>query len=329
MRIARPSRPSRDLGRHERAYRALLVAYPRSFRDEYGDDMVQAFRDLLLFSRERGEGAARSWMRTLRDLVTTAPRQRGSNLSRKPPLVLAIALLAIALLAIALQSRAVPVVLFGFALLVALPLVGIHLLHRAWLVRRTTGDPVGSRVVAGLACFVPGIAFAAVLGPDRSWFLLMAAGLLLISGALTGLAWAVTALATHGPADRRSRPALIAGLAGVVVLGAIGAASLNSYRYNQGPPGDHSVQHASAESRALWDAALDGDVAEVERLAATCADPWIQFPYGNGKHRAKGIADQRLLELASDEEAPYVEVMAVLKDAEKSWYERCGAEGAS
>jgi hypothetical protein len=36
----------RALAISERVYKALLTAYPKEFRGEYGSQMVQAFRDL-------------------------------------------------------------------------------------------------------------------------------------------------------------------------------------------------------------------------------------------------------------------------------------------
>ena len=49
-------------------YTALLRVYPRSFRDEYGQDMV------LLFAQQlRDEPAARIWVRGVVDLAITTP----------------------------------------------------------------------------------------------------------------------------------------------------------------------------------------------------------------------------------------------------------------
>ena len=56
--------------RHEALYRHLLVLYPRSFRDDYGQPMVQLFGDRL---RDVG---ARAWLRTISDLASTAPTER-------------------------------------------------------------------------------------------------------------------------------------------------------------------------------------------------------------------------------------------------------------
>ncbi len=56
--------------RHRALYRALLVLYPRSFRDDYADPMAQLFAD-----RVRDVGA-KAWLRALPDLVRTVPVER-------------------------------------------------------------------------------------------------------------------------------------------------------------------------------------------------------------------------------------------------------------
>jgi hypothetical protein len=59
------------MGRHADVYRGLVRLYPRAFRDDYGDDLVQSFADLLTH-----HGAARTWRRTAIDLAVTVPRYR-------------------------------------------------------------------------------------------------------------------------------------------------------------------------------------------------------------------------------------------------------------
>jgi len=62
------------MSRSERVYRALLLAYPREFRRDCGDEMVQAFGDLCREEKRRGgaSGLASVWVRTLADLAATA-----------------------------------------------------------------------------------------------------------------------------------------------------------------------------------------------------------------------------------------------------------------
>jgi hypothetical protein len=55
-------------------YRALLRAYPKEFRDAYGREMEQTFRDLCREERRRGgmAGLVRLWARVVLDLSSTA-----------------------------------------------------------------------------------------------------------------------------------------------------------------------------------------------------------------------------------------------------------------
>lgn len=52
-------------------YRACIALYPRSFRQRYGEDLVEHFGDL---AAHRGVGAA--WARTALDLIVTIPSYR-------------------------------------------------------------------------------------------------------------------------------------------------------------------------------------------------------------------------------------------------------------
>ena len=61
------------------AYRRAVRLYPRSFRQEYGDDLVAMFADQL-----RDEPAVRVWARTARDLAVSVPIQRVEVLMHKP-----------------------------------------------------------------------------------------------------------------------------------------------------------------------------------------------------------------------------------------------------
>ncbi len=56
---------------HERTYRAVVRLYPRQFRQRYGDDLAQAFADLV----ER-DGLAGACGRTIIDVLVTLPRYR-------------------------------------------------------------------------------------------------------------------------------------------------------------------------------------------------------------------------------------------------------------
>jgi hypothetical protein len=66
-----------------RVYRALLLAYPRVFRDAYGDEMARVFRDLYREERRSGMiGLLRLWARVVLDLATTATAERMAERER-------------------------------------------------------------------------------------------------------------------------------------------------------------------------------------------------------------------------------------------------------
>ena len=56
----------------ERIYRILLKAYPRRYRERYGEPMAQLFRDQLRAANTFGKWA-RLWLRTVVDLALTVP----------------------------------------------------------------------------------------------------------------------------------------------------------------------------------------------------------------------------------------------------------------
>jgi hypothetical protein len=312
-------------GRVDRAcasYRRVLIAYPRAFRDEFGDDLVQAFRDLLLMSGERGV-----WWRTVRDLFVSAPREHVAAMREgKRPSPWLLALLLVLLIPAVLTGGFLPEVYLMIGCLLELPILGVNRLHRAFVVRRTTGGAMLGLVAVGIACFVPGAVLLVWVGPDRGWVIGAMVVLALIVGSVLGIVGGIAALiASRRAGERAPRRALVGMGIAVVAIGGLISAGYISYRNSQPPPGDHSVANASAETRALWTAADTGDVETVRRLAQTCADPWVQFPTADGKHDAHGAADARLLDLPDDQEPPYAEIMKILGPAKSSWYDRCGA----
>src|ERR687895_135885 len=80
----RPRGHERAVGTSERAYRALLRAYPRELRDGYGDEMARCFKDLCREELEDGSGLglAALWARTLPELFYTALKERSTMLNR-------------------------------------------------------------------------------------------------------------------------------------------------------------------------------------------------------------------------------------------------------
>jgi len=67
----------------QRLFQMVLFAYPREFRREYGTQMEQFFHDCYRVERNRGRwGIGGLWLRTLLDLVRTAPREHLENLGK-------------------------------------------------------------------------------------------------------------------------------------------------------------------------------------------------------------------------------------------------------
>jgi hypothetical protein len=61
----------------ERVYRMLLAAYPKEFRDAYGSQMAQMFRDLCREERRGGVvELMQLWVRVVIDLASTAVVER-------------------------------------------------------------------------------------------------------------------------------------------------------------------------------------------------------------------------------------------------------------
>lgn len=68
------------------AYRCLSKLYPKSFRDEYGDDLIATFTEQL-----RDERASRLWLSTIRDLAVTVPTQHLEvHMNRPTPRIVAV-----------------------------------------------------------------------------------------------------------------------------------------------------------------------------------------------------------------------------------------------
>lgn len=59
----------------ERLYALLLRAYPAAFRERFGAEMRQHFRDLRRDAAARGEGAARFWLELAADTARSLPAQ--------------------------------------------------------------------------------------------------------------------------------------------------------------------------------------------------------------------------------------------------------------
>lgn len=110
------------------AYGALLWLYPRRFRDDYREDLVQHFADLVV---DRGWRAA--WGRTTVDLIVTVPRYRLESLMSESHTTTAITTV-IALCVIGGAMSFLTDVFPGGALLLVVA-VGLAIVQRSALAR--------------------------------------------------------------------------------------------------------------------------------------------------------------------------------------------------
>jgi hypothetical protein len=230
-------------------------------------------------------------------------------------------------------------VLVALILLIALPTVGAVQLRQAWLVRRTTGALPVARLGVGVASFLPGVVWLVAVGDDRGFWIVASIVLSLVCGFGLAAVWAVVTLVSprrrSEPASRRRAVALLA--AAVLVLGGMAGAAYNSYRKSRPPPGDHSAARASAESRALWDAARAGDLALVTAMIDACADPFVHFDDGgrarsNAEEESAGWGNRGHWESMGAEGraklAAYDEIARRLRAGEATWPDRCGRGAA-
>lgn len=180
------------------AYRRLTALYPRSFRDEFGADLVD------LFTRQvHDEGAPRVWARAVRDLAVTVPAQHlEAHMHRRSPhlvtAVSGIAAAAAALLAVTTGTGpALPV--FALAALAA----GTTC-YWSWQANRTVDAPariwwkllLAGPVLAGLTVLGSLVPWpdAVDLGDNAYWLVVVAFGtsiVLAVAGALLGIAAAL------------------------------------------------------------------------------------------------------------------------------------------
>src|ERR1700730_4057392 len=68
----------------EHLYKRLLVAYPASFRQQYGPQMTQVFLDCchVAYQQDGTRGVLRLWIPTLSDLLANAIAERVSTVIR-------------------------------------------------------------------------------------------------------------------------------------------------------------------------------------------------------------------------------------------------------
>lgn len=175
-----------------RAYQALVLLYPRSFRDEYRDLMVQVFQDDL---DERG--TRRVWSRAIGDLLVSIPIQLVEATMPKPSKTrnaqIGVAASILAVLAVVAAGRYV-VIIVPITVAIA---VSALIYWRSTLPYRDAATDASAawwRVVLAGAVLLGSIGAAATFGPDMDWFpwhlaafLYLTAWVAMITGALLGV----------------------------------------------------------------------------------------------------------------------------------------------
>src|SRR6185503_6841210 len=110
-----------------RVYGLLLLAYPPEFRQEFGSQMLQVFRDS--YRAEARSGSVPSfWLRTLLDLILTAAKERadrsgtkGIFMNRRSDTMVLLVAIGIIIIAVVIQRYAMRnnvafILLFGYFL---------------------------------------------------------------------------------------------------------------------------------------------------------------------------------------------------------------------
>jgi hypothetical protein len=146
-------------------YRALLWCYPRRFRREYSEDLVQSFRDEL-----RDRGTIRGWSRVFADLIVSVPRQNLEATMAHQTSFSALARLVIG------GTAALAMFAFGgmFALLGLVIIVTVTFGYWRGRIPYREAFREGSsswwRYLAAGATLLGGIALATNYGPSFDWF---------------------------------------------------------------------------------------------------------------------------------------------------------------
>ena len=173
-----------------RPYRMLVRLYPRSFRDEYGEDLITLFQD-----QRADEHGARVWARAVLDLAVTVPTQHLEVHMRYPTQgAVTVVAAAGAVLALAIGSVIGSVAVPAMAVVVGALWVSLA----SWRTNHVVDAPTWWKRVALGAALIAGVGVATSipwpdsidLGGDLAWSLgaiaVVAAVALIASGLLLG-----------------------------------------------------------------------------------------------------------------------------------------------
>jgi hypothetical protein len=142
-------------------YRLMLRAYPRSFRDHYGDEMVRTLQDMRLHG---GMSRAHFMLRVTRDVVLTAPRSRMEALVTQTKVLSVLALAMLTALALVAGSP-------RFVVLIVVPVVLLAVLahrHDRPITRAVRSEHWWRWAVSGVA-ILGTLIIAEGAGPDFDW----------------------------------------------------------------------------------------------------------------------------------------------------------------
>ena len=163
-----------------RVYKLLLIAYPSAFRDEYGGQMEQLFRDCYRDEARRNShvGIAGYWGRTLLDLLLTAVREHSDNLRKdhtfmstlRRDLVALVGCIAIIVIALALLNygrshEVASILIFGRTLdaVVTAGIIGNLIIFL--LVKTTKREPLRIALWSLVAVHAALLLVIALIGP--------------------------------------------------------------------------------------------------------------------------------------------------------------------
>lgn len=153
-----------DVSLHERSYRLLVRFYPGRFRREFGDALVQFFRDDV-----RTRGATRAWRRALSDLVVSIPVQH-VEVAVMHRSSRTLAMLGLPLIAAAAAMA------FGRLVVLTVPLALAFAVGAYLSSRRAYNEKVSDvsarwwRVLGTGVLILAGVLAAGSYGPDFEWF---------------------------------------------------------------------------------------------------------------------------------------------------------------
>ncbi len=141
--------------RHARTYRAVLHAYPRSFRRDYGEPMTQLFAD-----RVRDVGA-KAWVRVVPDLARSVPQQRIEAVMSKRPNSASVIVICVVVGVAAVIGAGGPGIIF----VAAIALTALVLTQREFFASMFGGDRVPLRRAVTQAWWAP---LAALVARSKS-----------------------------------------------------------------------------------------------------------------------------------------------------------------